>query len=208
LELMSKRKTGAVVFPFTRGRFDWIMANSEIDRAYLPTSDVNCRNLLQAGALLLLANDGAIWGPDLAADSWLSKSWMTPGEDDLSTLDQGHFVWLKAMEEKGMAPMEMLRAATRNIAVAYGKDQDLGTLQPGKIADMIILDEDPLQSWANYRTIHLILKDGIVVDREALPVNPILSKPAEPPSEEQLAYRAHRHIGRSGYPMCPMCMGR
>jgi len=205
LELIAERKTGAVVFPFTQRRFDWLMANCAIDRAYFATSDTNCRRLLQAGAKVLLANDGYLGGPELAGDPRWNKFWLAPGEDNLNALDQGHFVWLKAMEEKGMAPMEMLRAATRNIAIAYGKDQDLGTLESGKFADMLILDKDPLQSAENYRSIHMVIKDGTVVDREALPLNPILTKPVDPPSEEILAYRAHRHVGRSGFPMCPMC---
>jgi len=67
------------------------------------------------------------------------------GEDDLNTMEEGHFVWLSAMEEKGMAPMELLRSATRNIALAYGMDRDLGTLEPGKFADFVILDANPLE---------------------------------------------------------------
>jgi imidazolonepropionase-like amidohydrolase len=200
LELMVRRRTGAVIFPFTQRRFDWIMANSPNDRAYKTTMNLNCRNLLKAGATLLLANDAAIWGPDLATDPRFAKSWFAPGEDNLAALDDGHFVWFKAMEEMGMAPMEMLGAATRNIAVAYGKDRDLGTLEKGKIADILILDRNPLEAAENYRSIHMILKDGVPVDRDALPANPILTRKPEDPSEETLAYRAHLRIGRAGSP--------
>ena len=100
----------------------------------------------------------------------------------------------------------MLRAATRNIAVAYGKGNDLGTLEPGKIADMVILDRDPLQSSENYRTIHQVVKDGAVVNREALPGKAVLTAPPQAQSPEERAYLAHRHIGRSALPMCPLCM--
>jgi imidazolonepropionase-like amidohydrolase len=205
LELIARRKTGAVIFPFTRRRFEWIMANSPNDRAYKTTMNANCRRLLDAGALLMLANDGSLWGPDLLTDPKFAKSWFAPGEDDLSALDQGHFVWFKAMEEMGMRPMEMLKAATRNIAVAYKKDKDLGTLEPGKLADLVILDRDPLQSAENYRAIHMVIKGGDIVDRDALPLHPILTRPVEPPSEETRAHRRHRHIGRSGFPACPLC---
>ncbi len=207
LELMAARRTGAVLFPFTQRRYDWIMNNCAVDRAYFATSNLNCERLLQAGAMLLLANDGSVWGPELATDPRRSKYWIAPGEDDLSPLESGHFVWLKAMEEKGMKPMELLKAATINIAIAYGKDKELGTLEPGKLADLLILDKDPLAAAENYRSIHTIVKDGAVVDRDALPVNPILTKPLESPSEEVLAYRAHRHIGRSGFPLCACCFG-
>jgi imidazolonepropionase-like amidohydrolase len=203
LELMVEQQTGAAVFPFTRRRFEWIMNNCEIDRAYFQTSEINCRNLLAAGAKLLLANDGSVWGPELATDPRRKKFWVAPGEDDLSTLEGGHFVWLKAMEEMGMAPMEMLRAATRNIAAAYGKSTDLGTLEPGKLADLLILDRNPLASSENYRSIHMIIKEGAIVDRDALPEKVVLAKSLDPTTEEALAYRAHRHIGRSGFPLCP-----
>jgi len=206
LELMVKRRTGAVLFPFTARRFDWIMKNCEIDRAYFKASDINCHNLLKAGAMLMLANDGSVWGPEIASDPRRSKFWVAPGEDDLSTLEGGHFVWLKAMEEKGMAPAEMLKAATHNIAIAYGKDKDLGSLEPGKIADLIILDKNPFQSAENYRSIRTIIKDGAVVDRDSLPTQRFLTNSLPAPSDELLAYRAHRHVGRSGFPMCPLCM--
>lgn len=202
LELMAKRRTGAVVFPLTQKRFDWLMETCPIDRVYFSTSDHNCRNFMRSGALLLLGTDGMIFAPDVATDPVFSKFWLAPGEDNLNDLATGHFVWFKAMEEKGCPPLEMLRAATINIATAYGKDQDLGTLQPGKIADMVVLDRDPLQAADNYRSIHLIIKAGNIVDRDRLPVEPIHTRPAAEPSAETLVYRAHRHIGRSRHPMC------
>jgi imidazolonepropionase-like amidohydrolase len=207
IELMVERKTGAVVFPFTKRRFDWIMKNCEIDRVYFKASDINCRNLIKAGARLMLANDGSVWGPELSTDPRRSKFWIAPGEDDLSTLDQGHFVWLKAMEEKGMPPMEMLRAATINIAAAYRMEKDLGSLEPGKFADLLILDADPLASSLNYRQINTVIKSGAVIDRDALPERPILSSPLAEPSPEVAEYRAHRNLGKSAFPMCPSCMG-
>ena len=110
------------------------------------------------------------------------------------------------MEEKGCPPMKMLQAATRNIAVAYGKDRDLGTLEPGKMADMLILDKNPLQAAENYRSINAIIKDGVVVDRDALPFNRILTKPAELPAEEEASFIPFISAGK--FPICPMCMGR
>ena len=64
LDLMAKRQTGAVVFPFTQRRLDWILANvSEAERIAWHASDVNARKLIGSGAPLLLANDGAIVPP-------------------------------------------------------------------------------------------------------------------------------------------------
>jgi len=202
LELIAQRGTGAVVFPFTRRRFDWILEKCPVDRPYFSTSDTNCRNLIQAGARVLLATDAFVMSSEFLTDPVLTQYWSAPGEDNLAELGQGHFHWLKAMEEKGFPPMELLRAATRNIARAYGKDADLGTLQPGKLADLLILEKNPLESADNYRSIDTIIRDGAVVDRTPLPLNPLLTLPAAAASAETLAYRAQRHLGNSRHPCC------
>lgn len=188
LELLVEKRTGAVVFPFTRRRLDLIMKKDLWARRAFANIDVNCRNLIRSGASLLLASDGGIRAPEVASDPRLKNSWIAPGEDNLNDLGEGHFFWFEAMQEKGMAPMEMLRAATRNIAAAYAKDKDLGTVEPGKIADLLILDKDPLQAAENYRSIHRILKAGVLVDREVLPMNPIQTRPMEPLPEEAASY--------------------
>lgn len=199
LELMVERNTGAVVFPFTRRRLDAVMKGSVYTRRAFANVDINCRNLIRSGASLMLATDGGIFAADAGTDPLMKNSWAAAGEDNLNDLGEGHFFWLKAMEELGMSPMQMLWAATRNIAVAYGKEKDLGTLEPGKIADMIILDRDPLQSVENYRSIHMILKDGAVVDRQALPIKPLLTAPTEPFPEEGSS-TGHSPLGR--FPPC------
>jgi imidazolonepropionase-like amidohydrolase len=188
LQLMVDHKTGAVVFPFTQRRLDVIMKGNEWTSRTFANIDTNCRNLIRCGASLVLATDGGIFAADAATDPLMKTSWAASGEDNLNDLGQGHFFWLKAMEEKGLAPMEMLRAATRNVAVAYGKEKDLGTLEPGKIADLLVLDQDPLQSTDHYRSIHMIIKDGVIVDRDALPINPILTQPAAAPFEKAAYY--------------------
>lgn len=96
--------------------------------------------------------------------------------------------------------MEMLRAATRNIAVAYGKQEDLGTVEPGKVADLLILDKNPLQAADNYRSIHQIIKEGVVVDRGTLPMNPVLTKAMGPPAEEEASYIPFLSSGK--FPCC------
>jgi imidazolonepropionase-like amidohydrolase len=207
LDQMAKRRTGAVIFPFTQKRFEWIMRNCKVDSRYFRTSDANVRGLMRAGARLLLATDAILFAPEVFTDPLWSNFWLAPGDDNLSEFGQGHFVWLKAMEEKGLPGMEILRSATINIAAAYKMDKDLGTLECGKLADLLILDKDPLLSADNYRSIHMIVKEGTVIDRETLPNQPIQTRPVVAPSSETLAYRAHRHIGRSGLPMCPMCTG-
>jgi imidazolonepropionase-like amidohydrolase len=203
LELFGKRKTGAVVFAWTQRGLNWVRENcADLD---WDVADANARSLIRSDAMLLLANDGAIYPPEMASDpAWAKWSVGAPAEFNLFSLTQGHFTWFKAMEEKGCAPMRMLQAATRNIAIAYGKAKDLGTLEPGKIADLLILDKNPLEAAENYRSIHTIIKEGVVVDREALPLNPILTKPAEGTAEEEASYIPF--VSATKLPLCPMCM--
>ncbi len=176
LKELATRKIGAVVFPFTKQRFKQIIEASDANRRYFSASEKNCLNLIRVGAVLMLATDGGIFARESNVDPRLAKSWAAEGEDNLGELGHGHFAWLKAMEEKGLSPIEGLRAATRNIALAYKRNTELGTLEPGKIADIVVLDKDPLQSAENYRSIHMILKDGVVVDRSKLPTSPILTR--------------------------------
>jgi imidazolonepropionase-like amidohydrolase len=207
LELVAERMIGAVIFPLTQRRLDLILEKGpEIDRLGWPVANANARNLIRCGAKLLLGNDGSVYTSEMSNDPLYNRSLLAAGEDRVFDLATGHFAWFRAMEEMGCAPIEMLRAATCNIAIAYGKDKDLGTLEPGKIADLIILDKNPLASADNYRSIHMILKDGVLVDRMALPLHPILTKPMGPPSEEEAAYiPSMTSIGT--LPMCP-CISR
>ncbi len=81
------------------------------------------------------------------------------------------------------------------MAYGNGKGKDLGTLEPGKIADLLVLDKNPLQAAENYQSIHSVIKEGSVVDRGALPANPILTRPGDPPAEEEKAYVSFMHSG-------------
>jgi imidazolonepropionase-like amidohydrolase len=100
---------------------------------------------------------------------------------DLPTqLGEGHFLWLQAVSERGMTPMAALMAATKNVAEAYGKGADIGTLEPGKRADLVVLSADPLAAPQNYRAIAMVIKDGHVIDRAALPTKAIFTRAPTP----------------------------
>jgi imidazolonepropionase-like amidohydrolase len=63
-----------------------------------------------------------------------------------------------------MTPMQTLVASTGNAAKVMGLDQELGTLQPGKRADFVVLTADPLADIRNTRTIESVWIDGKAVD--------------------------------------------
>jgi imidazolonepropionase-like amidohydrolase len=204
LELFAERQSGAVLFPWTDKGLDWLRQHvTDAEWPLWQSTDINARNLAKSGAPLLLANDGSVYSSATRADPPTNSWWGGPPEDEsLGSLETGHFYWLRAMEEKGVKPMDLLRAATRNIAVAYRKDADLGTLEEGKIADLVILDKDPLLSAANYRSIRTVIKDGVVVDRETLPERPILTAPLDGPEPEEAVYKPFLAAGVRA-PGCP-----
>ena len=69
----------------------------------------------------------------------------------------------------GLSPYESLRAATRNAAVWLGQESRLGTIEPGKTADLVLLDANPLDDIANIRRVR-----GVVVNGRWVPVAQLL----------------------------------
>jgi imidazolonepropionase-like amidohydrolase len=132
----------------------------------------NIRNMAAAGVRLMVSTDAGIENPLLLSES---TRLVADTVDPRVKLGEGHFNAMQGLEEAGMAPMEILKAATSNVATAYRLDKDIGTLEAGKIADLVILDANPLESVRNYRRISTVIKDGKVVDRAALPIAPIIS---------------------------------
>lgn len=64
----------------------------------------------------------------------------------------------------GMSPLEALRAATTAPAEALGFDRDIGTLAPGKLADLVILNENPLTDIRNSDKVDRVMLNGRLYD--------------------------------------------
>ena len=67
---------------------------------------------------------------------------------------------MEIMTQAGLSPLQVLRSATSNGAKATGMERDIGTLAAGKLADLVILDADPLADVMNLSKIHRVIKDG------------------------------------------------
>jgi imidazolonepropionase-like amidohydrolase len=68
----------------------------------------------------------------------------------------------------GLTPVEALRSATLSPARFFGLDQSIGTIEQGKIADLVLLDADPLQDIRNTQKINAVITNGRLFDRKAL----------------------------------------
>jgi imidazolonepropionase-like amidohydrolase len=74
---------------------------------------------------------------------------------------------MEAMAQAGMSPMDVLVSSTRIAARAMRRD-DIGTLAPEKLADLVVLDADPLADVRNLRAVRLVVRAGEVWTREEL----------------------------------------
>ena len=81
------------------------------------------------------------------------------------------------LEQGGMSPMEALRAATSDAARYLGLDSDLGTLEKGKLADLIVLDRNPLENIRNSESLAMVMLNGRLYDAKTL--NEIDATPRE-----------------------------
>jgi len=70
---------------------------------------------------------------------------------------------LEFMAEAGLTPEQIIRSGTRDAAEHLGLLDDLGTVEPGKIADLIILADDPLKDVSALHQVQTVIKGGQVV---------------------------------------------
>jgi imidazolonepropionase-like amidohydrolase len=108
-------------------------------RTQLPLAMTNLKTLSEAGARIAMGTDSGVAGRF-----------------------QGYFehLELEMMVEAGLTPMQVIVAATGDAARCVGLDATLGTIEPGKRADFIVLESNPLDDILNTRTIESVWIDG------------------------------------------------
>jgi len=77
---------------------------------------------------------------------------------------------LEHLVNAGMTPMDVIVAASRKAAEYLGQEKDLGTVEAGKFADLLILSGNPLEDIRNSRTIEQVIYAGRLIDRDNLPM--------------------------------------
>jgi len=120
----------------------------EFWRGFYPTALLTVREMREAGMPVLPGSDAAVIG-------------VFPGSSLHTELEL--FV-----DSLGMTPMEAITSATGEAAAFLGIDDSVGTIAPGILADLVLLDADPLADIANTRAIAGVVLDGRWLDRAAL----------------------------------------
>lgn len=140
-----------------------IMVNRQLGMAATTFEEraVGIRVWLDGGVKFTLATDQGPDTADLGPVVW-------------GRLGRMHFDRMIGLQDVGASPMDILIAATRNGANAYGLGDELGTVEEGKIADLLVLDANPLSDIANMRKINMVIKDGQIIDRDSLPTVNVL----------------------------------
>jgi len=106
-----------------------------------PHAASNLRRVLDAGIRVVVGSDagniGTLHGPAV-------------------------FREMASMVQAGLTPLEVLRAATANGAHALGMAGETGVVAPGALADLVVLDADPLAEIGNASSIHAVIKGGVL----------------------------------------------
>ncbi|MFN2447937.1 MAG: amidohydrolase family protein [Vicinamibacterales bacterium] len=107
----------------------------------LHTSKENMRRFIKAGAKFAMGTD---------TGSFLNFQQEDPNANEMMY-----------MVEMGMTPMQAIEASTRNGAEALGLLKDLGTIEKGKLADVIVVAGNPLQNMAAMKRVSIVVKGGV-----------------------------------------------
>jgi imidazolonepropionase-like amidohydrolase len=106
------------------------------------------RRFVEAGGLLL-------GGPDPTGDGGV-----LPGFGDQREIE--------LLVEAGFSPVEAIRIATLNGAIYEGRQASIGSIEPGKNADLVVIKGDPSQTIADIEKTEIVFKDGVGYDSEKL----------------------------------------
>jgi len=140
----------AVTPPWEQDRLELaVQAAQTTDQAsaldHLKAEESTIAAVVQAGGLILAGTDSPL---DLPATSLHLN--------------------LRAQVKYGLAPWQALESTTIQPARAYGLTNDLGTLDPGKLADLIIVDGDPLKNIDDTARVQCVMKNGLIQSVSAI----------------------------------------
>jgi imidazolonepropionase-like amidohydrolase len=88
----------------------------------------------------------------------------------------GTMMAIEGLVELGMTPAQAIVAGTANGALACRKSGEFGVIEEGKLADLVVLDADPLVDIHDIRKVRSVMASGRMVDSATLPERPVLSR--------------------------------
>jgi len=106
---------------------------------------------------------------------------------NIGTMHASSFIQeLEAMQNAGLTNAEIIKTSTINAAIGFGKERQWGSIEKGKMADLVLLDKNPLESLQNLNAINTVFKNG-----KRLSPDTIVAETAEAVVQRQLnAYNA------------------
>jgi len=136
----------------------WIVSALEKESGWLAIAQQNLKRISDEGVTVCLGTDTLCSMPH-------------PG---LNTIQE-----MEYMAEAGLTPAQIIQAGTRNAAAHLGLLTDLGTVEPGKIADLILIDGDPLQDISAMRKVSMVIQAGRIVHEAAAGTAAATGTPAQ-----------------------------
>jgi imidazolonepropionase-like amidohydrolase len=130
------------------------LGDEGVNSRWLPLlldDESNVKRLLQAGILIAAGTDAPY-----------------PGDFQ----GEGIHRELELLVESGLTPLEAITTATKNAAMIMNAETEWGTLEPGKLADILIVDGKPDQNIRETRNVVAVLKEGKILDRNKLKLDP------------------------------------
>ena len=99
---------------------------------------------------------------------------------------------MELMVEAGIPPAEVIKAATANAAEILGKGDKLGTISRGKLADILVVEGNPLENIRNTQNIFIVIKNGKILDRAELAqkINPPEDAEVKPENKKKTSKKA------------------
>lgn len=133
----------------------------------------NAEALIKAGCIVTIATDNY---------RATAPEFMRAPRSEHQQPGIGSVLALEGLVELGMTPAQAIVAATKNGALAMRMQDQLGTIEPGKLADILLLGADPLADIRNIRKLAVVMKGGVVVDLPKLPLKPVFYRPVPKPA--------------------------
>lgn len=184
-------RSGRAAADAIRAGFDWIIHGSYMSEDDL---DVLFRNPTPLIPTFSLLANTLEWGPDLGCSDFILDAYKDEVERLAAVVSRAHAAGIiiiagtdsgqgsvpygewhaREMEHLmtygGLSAMEAIRAGTANAALTLDMEDEIGTLEEGKLADILVVDGDPLADIAvlqDRERLAVVMKDGVIVDTEA-----------------------------------------